>query len=63
VVQEALAALSVEQRHALELAYFEGLTQREIAELLGEPLGTIKSRMRAAMEKLAALVPPTEAWS
>jgi RNA polymerase sigma-70 factor (ECF subfamily) len=55
-VQRALAALTNEQRHAIELAYFEGLSQSEIAARLGEPLGTVKSRVRAAMEKLASLI-------
>jgi RNA polymerase sigma-70 factor (ECF subfamily) len=52
-VQGALAELPPEQQKVLELGYFEGLTQSEIAERLGEPLGTIKSRVRAALEKLA----------
>jgi RNA polymerase sigma-70 factor (ECF subfamily) len=55
-IQNALAALSPEQRRVLELGYFEGLSQSEMAEKLGEPLGTIKSRVRLAMEKLAQLV-------
>jgi RNA polymerase sigma-70 factor (ECF subfamily) len=55
-IQAALAALSPEQRRVLELGYFEGLSQSEIAEKLGEPLGTVKSRVRLALEKLAQLV-------
>jgi RNA polymerase sigma-70 factor, ECF subfamily len=55
-IQAALAALSPEQRRVLELGYFEGLSQSEMAEKLGEPLGTIKSRVRLALEKLAQLV-------
>lgn len=51
-VQAALTSLSPEQRTVLELGYFEGLTQVEIAARLGEPLGTVKSRVRAALEKL-----------
>ncbi len=51
-VRAALAVLSPEQRHALHLAYFGGRTQREIAELTGVPLGTVKTRMFAAMRRL-----------
>lgn len=51
-VRDALAELPEAQRVALSLAYFEGLSQSEIAEKLGEPLGTIKTRMQLGMKKL-----------
>ena len=55
-VRNALAELPEEQRNTLVLAYFEGLTQSEIAGKLNAPLGTIKTRMRSGMIKLRALL-------
>lgn len=52
VVKAALQALPDAQRRALELAYFEGMSQSEIAAALNEPLGTIKTRMQLGMRKL-----------
>jgi RNA polymerase sigma-70 factor, ECF subfamily len=51
-VRSALAELPEAQRIALELAYFEGLSQSEISERLHEPLGTVKTRMQLGMKKL-----------
>lgn len=51
-VLAALSELPEEQREVLELGYFKGLTQTEIAEATGQPLGTVKTRMRLAMQKL-----------
>jgi RNA polymerase sigma-70 factor (ECF subfamily) len=51
-VREAMLALPAEQQTALELAYFEGLTQAEIAERLATPLGTVKTRIRSALASL-----------
>jgi RNA polymerase sigma-70 factor (ECF subfamily) len=55
-VQAALARLADDQRQALELAYYGGLSQSELAERLGVPLGTIKSRMYVALGKLRELL-------
>jgi RNA polymerase sigma-70 factor (ECF subfamily) len=52
VVTAALSQLPTEQREALELGYYGGLSQSEIAERTGQPLGTVKTRMRLAMQKL-----------
>ena len=51
-VQSAVKNLPPDQRQAIELAFFRGLTHAEIAEALGEPLGTVKARIRRGMLKL-----------
>lgn len=51
-LSSAMSALPAEQRLALELAYFEGLSHGEIAERTSQPLGTVKTRIRLAMQKL-----------
>lgn len=68
VVRAALTRLSAAQREVIELAYFGGLTQQEIAERTGDPLGTVKTRVRLGMRRLrialaeyADVVPPAPA--
>ncbi len=56
VVRKALERLPAEQRKSIELAYFSGYTQSEIAALMGVPLGTVKGRMRIGLQKLRALL-------
>lgn len=51
-VREAFGALSADEKRVMELAYFEGFSQSEIAENIHEPLGTVKSRMRSALSRL-----------
>jgi len=55
-VRHALHALPSDQRTVIELAFFEGLTHREIAERLALPIGTVKSRLRLGLSKLADLL-------
>jgi RNA polymerase sigma factor (sigma-70 family) len=65
-VQAALQQLTDPQREALELAYYGGFTQSELAERLGQPLGTIKSRMFAGLARLHELLEAPgkgEAWT
>ncbi|HKO97216.1 MAG TPA: sigma-70 family RNA polymerase sigma factor [Pyrinomonadaceae bacterium] len=56
LVKKALDELPTEQKEALVLAYYDGLTQSEIASQLGTPLGTVKTRMRSGMNKLRGLL-------
>ncbi len=62
IVADALASLPAEQRVPLELAYYRGLTQVEIASTLQQPLGTIKTRMRLALQKLRGAPGLADHW-
>lgn len=57
-VRQAIGRLPAAQRRAVELAYFEGCTQRELASVLGIPEGTAKSRLRLAQTKLSVWLAP-----
>ena len=61
-VHAALAALPAEQRETVQLAYFRGLTHSEIARELGIPMGTVKTRLRLAFDKLRGALAPIKDW-
>jgi RNA polymerase sigma-70 factor (ECF subfamily) len=58
IIRAAMNKLSENQRRVIELAYYEGLSQTEMAEKLGEPLGTVKTWVRGAMKKLRGELQP-----
>jgi RNA polymerase sigma-70 factor (ECF subfamily) len=61
-VHQALAALPDEQRHLVEFSYFEGLSHTEIARRTGAPLGTVKTRLRSAHQKLEGALRDLRDW-
>jgi RNA polymerase sigma-70 factor, ECF subfamily len=58
IVQQALASLPIEQREVIEMAYFGGLSQSEMAAKIGQPIGTVKTRVRLGMIRLRNILGP-----
>lgn len=56
LIRDAIRSLPEEQQKVLAMAYFQGYSQSEIAGILGEPLGTVKTRLRLAMQKLRRIL-------
>jgi len=62
-VRAAMGELTEAQQQVIELAYFQGMTQSEMAEHLDTPLGTIKTRVRTALRRLSEIMSEAEAWT
>ena len=62
-IRQAVATLPAEQQRTIELAYFAGYSQPEIAQAMGVPLSTVKGRMRMALQKLRTTLEGTGAWA
>jgi RNA polymerase sigma-70 factor (ECF subfamily) len=62
LVRQAMAKLGKEQRQAIELAFFSGLSHSEVAETLGAPLGTIKTRICMGIQNLRKAL-PVDVWA